>query len=343
MPTNLSYIAKVGGTSSGTGETTFNSPRGITTDGTHLWIADSGNHRIKKLMINGLGFVAHYGDLDSLGAPTSGSGNTGFSSPRDVWYYDGHVFVADGGNNRIKIHRATDFKFIKSFGSLSNPFGLSGSRNSLFVADYGNSRIVKYNLPGLDVAKTFGSSGSGNNNLSQPNQIAYDNHEKVLYIADNGNNRLLKWDAVSGTYRDKSTIASISGVAIKDYFLYIGALSAIKVYDPSTLTQQTTAGSSGTGNTNISSTGYILPYRNLIIFTDLGNHRLMVWYNYRPARAFDSGDSPVIEGEWFENPNIPIGGKQFGEIPVDAGTSQKDLLMWNEEDQQHNAIAWVKE
>ena len=343
MPTDLAYITKVGGTTAGTGELAFSSPRGMATDGTLLWICDTGNDRIKKLRLEGLSFVAHYGEIDSSGLPIAGTGDDSFDAPIDCWYFDGHVFVSDTGNNRIKIHRSRDFKFIKSFGNLSGPRGLTGTKKYLWVADYGNSRIVKYNLSDLSVAETKGSSGSGNQQLSQPNQIAYDKHERVIYIADNGNNRLLKWDAHGLVYRDKVTEASIAGVAYKDHYLYVGALTAITVYDSATLAEQDTAGTSGTGNSNIGSAGFILAHEDKIIFSDIDNHRIMVWYNYDARRALDSGDSPVILGDFFVNPNIPIGGMQSGESPTIGGTANSDLFRWVDEQPINNAVAWSSE
>lgn len=343
MPTNLNYISKVGGTTAGTGNLQFSSPRGLTTDGEFLWICDTGNDRIKKLRLEGLAFVAHYGEVDSSNLPIAGTGNDSFDAPIDIWYNDGHVFISDTGNNRIKIHRAYDFKFIKSFGDLSGPRGITGTKKYLWVADYGNSRIVKYDLIDLSVNEDRGSSGSGNQQLSQPNQIAYDKHEKVIYIADNGNNRLLKWDAHGLVYRDKVTIASLAGVAYKDHYLYVGALTAIKVHDSATLTQQATAGTSGTGNSNIASAGFVATHEDKIIFSDIDNHRIMVWYNYDARRALDSYDSPVIVGDFFINPNIPIGGMQEGESQTIGGSETSDSFRWIDEQPIDNSIAWVSE
>jgi DNA-binding beta-propeller fold protein YncE len=195
MPSNFAYITKIGGTSAGDGNSEFSVPRGLTTDGNFVWVTDSSNHRIKKLKLSGLTFVAHYGDLDSSGDPISGTGNTGFNSPQDILYWNDLLFVSDSGNNRVKIHRANDMLFIKELTGFSTPKGLTANRQYLWVADSGNNRISRIKLSTLAVEQNAGSSGSGNQQLNGPTQIAYDAHERVIFISDRSNTRILKWDA----------------------------------------------------------------------------------------------------------------------------------------------------
>jgi DNA-binding beta-propeller fold protein YncE len=79
----------------------FNSPRGIVIAGDVLIIADSGNHRIRALLpsetvitIAGNGIP---GDDDgfAFGAAINGAA--------DICYHNGRLYIADTGNNKIKI------------------------------------------------------------------------------------------------------------------------------------------------------------------------------------------------------------------------------------------------
>jgi sugar lactone lactonase YvrE len=345
VPTNFAYITKVGGTASGTGELEFNAPRGLATDGSYLYVCDTGNHRIKKLTLKGLQFVAHWGDLDSNGAPTSGTGNTGFSSPEGIHHREGYLFIADRGNNRIKIHRATDGRYINEFGTLSAPRGVTGNHKYLWVVDSGNSRIVRYDIPTLTADNTAGSNGSGNNQLNGPLGITFDQHERCIYIADNTNTRLLKWNA----YEDMTYIAVISSIGspvsavVSDDLVYVTLAASITAYDTSTLTSQSVGLSSGTGNGNISTGSYIIAHERNLIFTEIGNNRLQIVYNYRPQRAYDTGESLTIDGQWFVNPTVPIGGDQQGEFVTIGGTAQSDLIRWVEEERAAVNGAWSEE
>lgn len=339
MPTNFAYITKLGSTTAGDGNSEFSVPRGLTTDGNYLWIADSSNNRIKKLKLSGLTFVAHYGDLDSSGDPISGSGDTGFDSPQDILYWNELLFVSDSGNDRIKIHRANDMRFIKELTGFSTPKGLAANRQYLWVADSGNNRISRIKLSTLTVEQNAGSSGSGNQQLNGPTQIAYDAHERVIFISDRANTRILKWDAFGAmTYRDSLGLSSTpTGVAVKDHTLYVLTVTAMTAYDTSTLTSQDTAGSNGTGNTNIAAGSYVLPWRDSLLFTDSSNNRLMVWVNYDSRRARATGDDITIGGDWFE---IPIGGIQEGADLTIGGSNSSDLVRWVEEQPSNEALAW---
>ena len=78
----------------------FNYPRGITTDGTNLYVADSSNHRIRKIVIS-------TGVVTTLAG--SSSGNTDATGTSASFYYplgittDGtNLYVSDTYNHRIR-------------------------------------------------------------------------------------------------------------------------------------------------------------------------------------------------------------------------------------------------
>jgi len=82
----------------------FNSPVGIATDGTNLYVSDYYNHSIRKIVISS-------GVVTTLAGNTSGSAGyvnaTGssayFSYPLGIAYYSGNLYVTDQSGTHIRI------------------------------------------------------------------------------------------------------------------------------------------------------------------------------------------------------------------------------------------------
>jgi sugar lactone lactonase YvrE len=167
--TTNGIIMTVAGTSSGgfSGDggaatnATLSSPQGVAVDAYgDLFIADSGNNRIRKINTNGIIMTV------------AGTNSAGFSG--------------DGG-------AATNAKLFSPYGVAADAYG------NLFVADRINSRIRKVNTNGIitTVAGTNSSGFSGdggaatNAKLSSPYGVAVDAYGN-LFIADTGNARIRK-------------------------------------------------------------------------------------------------------------------------------------------------------
>ncbi len=79
----------------------FYSPIGITTDGTNLYVADSGNNRIRKIVIDN-------GTVTSLAGSSGGfrDNNTStlakFNYPQGITTDGENLYVTDGNNHRIR-------------------------------------------------------------------------------------------------------------------------------------------------------------------------------------------------------------------------------------------------
>lgn len=99
------YVTNVGspGTSDSTGAAAgFYDPRGITSDGTYLYVTDTGNHTIRRILrftgevktIAGMPGVAGYNDAIGFDAR--------FTYPKGITVDGDHLYVADSGNNVIR-------------------------------------------------------------------------------------------------------------------------------------------------------------------------------------------------------------------------------------------------
>jgi sugar lactone lactonase YvrE len=138
------------GTSAG-----FNSPRGITTDGTNLYVADNDRHRIRKIVIdNGtvttLAGGAYPGYTDGTGTSAR------FDSPRGITTDGTNLYVSDQSNHRIRkivistgvvttlagsSEGSTDATGTSA--SFNYPIGITTDGTNLYVADQSNHRIRK--------------------------------------------------------------------------------------------------------------------------------------------------------------------------------------------------------
>jgi DNA-binding beta-propeller fold protein YncE len=80
----------------------FNKPMGITTDGTNLYVTDTYNHTIRKIVI-ATGFVSTPAGAVLVPGNTDGSGpNARFRYPTGIVYVNGTLYVADYTNGSIR-------------------------------------------------------------------------------------------------------------------------------------------------------------------------------------------------------------------------------------------------
>ncbi|MFZ5630004.1 MAG: hypothetical protein ACOY5B_12800 [Spirochaetota bacterium] len=149
------------GDSDGTGNAArFNAPNAITTDGTHLYVADMLNHKIRKIEISN-------GAVTTLAGPAAGSVASGdadgtgttarFNAPNGITTDGTYLYVTDGGSHKIRrISIAT-----QAVTTIAGPSpGSSGSGD-----DNGQGSAAKFNWPiGIttDGQSLFVSEGTNN-------------------------------------------------------------------------------------------------------------------------------------------------------------------------------------
>ncbi len=212
----------------GTGEAaSFSSPRGIAVDASgNVYVADSGNHRIRKILPTGevvlLAGDGTVGSGDNSASPELAT----FDDPRGIAVNsDGsEVYVSDFNRYVIRKITANAVETIAGSttargaadgvgvnASFTSPWGLAlSSSGNLYVADVGdwlipgNYLIRKIELnngyvstlagqPGVAPGKQNGPAAEATFNM--PSGVAVDSSETV-YVADSGNNLIRKITAV---------------------------------------------------------------------------------------------------------------------------------------------------
>ncbi len=213
------------GDADGTGNSArLNTPLGLTTDGTNLYIVDQANHKIRQLAIA-------TGAVTTLAGPAPGSNPSGdtdaignasrFFFPTDISTDGSSLFITDSINHKIrKIALATgavttlagpaqgsspsgDDDGIGTAARLSSPSGITTDGTFLYVTDLANNKIRQIviatgavtTLAGPAPGSIASGDADGTRNaarFSSPAGITSDG--KSLFVTDQVNNKIRKID-----------------------------------------------------------------------------------------------------------------------------------------------------
>jgi len=199
------------GSANGTGTSaSFYNPKGITTDGTNLYVADYNNHLIRKIVIS-TGVVTTVAGTGWNGSANGTGTSASFYNPKGITTDGTNLYVADYGNHLIRkivisTGAVTTLAGTGSSGSVNgtgtsasfgNPKGITTDGTNLYVADYSNHLIRKI-VTSTGVVTTVagtGSSGSANGtgtsaSFYYPQGITTDGTN--LYVADYNNHLIRK-------------------------------------------------------------------------------------------------------------------------------------------------------
>ena len=174
VPT-VSFVSNSDGTGS---DARFNSPRGIASDGTNLFVADYTTHVIRKIVI-ATGVVTTFAGTSGTSGGADGTGLAAtFSSPRGLIVVGANLYVSDlvGATIRkIVISTGVVTTLAGTYNStgstdatgsaarFSQPNGLASDGTNLFVADSANNTIRQIVISSgvvTTLAGTAGASGS---------------------------------------------------------------------------------------------------------------------------------------------------------------------------------------
>jgi sugar lactone lactonase YvrE len=141
---------------------TFNQPWGVTTDGTNLYVADTYNHMIRKIVIAS-GVVTTLAGQGSAGYIDSASGTPKFDLPHGITINGNNLYVTDTANQLIRMVTTTGTVTTlagtnsagtgvtgstDANGTAASFYGLTGITTngiSLYVTDTQNNKIRKVN------------------------------------------------------------------------------------------------------------------------------------------------------------------------------------------------------
>ena len=198
----------------------FNNPQGMVSVGEFIYIADAGNHAVRRLHVKsgevmtlvGTGEQGRY-VADRFQDPAQATLN----SPWDVTYHESNLYIAMAGQHQIwrmnLNHLAID-RFAGSGredlidgsvdqASFAQPSGLGVHDNTLFVADAESSAIRSVSLAHTQVCTLIGKGlfdfgdrdGVGKEaRLQHPLGLEVDAQRNALWIADTYNSKIKRVD-----------------------------------------------------------------------------------------------------------------------------------------------------
>jgi sugar lactone lactonase YvrE len=196
----------------------FRGPLGIASDGAALYVADSGNHRIRKVVL-ATGEVSTLAGSGAAGLKDEVGPLATFRSPAAVAHHGGFLYVADTSNSAIRKVAVDTGTVITYAGSTSGgagttdgvgttarftrPTGLATDGTSLFVADTVNHTVRRIDLASARVSTLGGwptepgwSDGKGSwARFYEPTGVVAAGG--AVYVSDRGSHVLRRLDPAS--------------------------------------------------------------------------------------------------------------------------------------------------
>jgi len=204
------------GSSNGTGTSaSFDEPEGITTDGTNLYVADTKNHLIRKIVISS-GVVTTVAGTGSSGSDNGTGTSASFNEPKGITTDGTNLYVADTKNHLIrKIVISTGVvTWVAGTGSsgssngtgtsasFDEPQGITTDGTNLYVADKSNN-LIRQIVISTGVVTTLAGTGSRGTadgtgtsaSFTEPKGITTDGTN--LYVADDDQSGLVRQIVIS--------------------------------------------------------------------------------------------------------------------------------------------------
>ena len=205
--TTVAGTANIGGTDDGTGTAAhFNNPTQIASDGTSLYVADSGNSAIRRITLADFKVITIAGQSGTAGKTEGGPKKSLLSGPRGVAVDKKAIYVADTGNDVIRKIDISSLETSTIAGTgeegdkdgpalqaqFNNPGAICTDGAFLYILDADNHSIRKMDLTANTVTKLTlvnGHIGSG---------CALTSDGKQLYFSDTTENAVEVVDTTSG-------------------------------------------------------------------------------------------------------------------------------------------------
>jgi sugar lactone lactonase YvrE len=235
----------------GAGETaSFNRPLRLSAQHGSLYVADSGNHAIRRIDLRSGELVTLIGS-GHPGAPVEGTVTqpraVSLDHPRAMALTDDTLLIACSGDNRIWEYDlgSRDLQLAAGSGELAvhdgigeeaafaEPIALAAVRQLVYVCDAGGSAIRSLNVRTRQVSTLLGQDGWHHGHadgtrtealLQCPQAIALDPDAPLLWIADSGNNLLRTLRLGGGqleTCKLSRPLHGPAGLAVADGVIWI--------------------------------------------------------------------------------------------------------------------------
>lgn len=207
----------------------FAGPLNSVSDGINLYVADTGNHTIRRIAI-ATGAVSTLAGQAGVAGAADGFGSAAtFNSPTGITIDSSNtnLYVVDSGNNKIRRVAISSGLVASVTGTanaavtagaadgtgtaaaFNNPRAITTDGITLFVADTGNQKIRRVDISTGTVSSLTGAASSpsatgstdGANfvaSFNSPAGIAIDSTKTVLYVADTGNNKIRSVSVING-------------------------------------------------------------------------------------------------------------------------------------------------
>ena len=219
----------------GTGlEAVFRVPYAVVTDGTNLYVADSWNQTIRKIVIATRTVTTLAGTLGLAGATDGTGASARFNYPSGITSDGTWLFVTDQNSSTIrKIEIATGIVTtlcgspgmwgsadgVGAAARFQLPYGIATDGANLYVADYGNSTIRKVVIATGAVTTLAGSAGVTGSadgigaaaRFKNPQGITTDGVN--LFVADTNNSTIRKVVIATGAVTTLAGSAGVTGSA----------------------------------------------------------------------------------------------------------------------------------
>jgi sugar lactone lactonase YvrE len=236
----------------------FSNPQGLAINDEFLFVADSGNHALRRINLRTDEVITLAGDgkpAQHDAGPRATPVQTSLHSPADVAYHAGRLYISMTGLHQVWCLSLIANTLERFSGSgreglvdghqgkacFAQPGGMTVCGGRLYVVDATTSAVRCVDLDSGSVTTLVGdglhSSGDRNGRdqavrLQYPLDIKSDKVKKVLWVADTYNNRIRKIAVQSGVVSSVTLgrrLDEPGGLAFDDNTLYIANTNAHEV------------------------------------------------------------------------------------------------------------------